>query len=116
MNLSGMGAQLGPGPDAGTGIDPVTGGTITCNPGDVYDPSTGMCSDTSSDAAEYYGTLTLPATPETSSAEDTVVSSSGCPSGQTCTIFSSIPDWITYLGLGVAAYFLFFKKGGGGGF
>ena len=101
-----MGLSLGA---AGEGIDPVTGGTITCNAGDTFDPATCMCYDPSSDAPEYYGTLTLPSTPaSTSAATPVAAATSSCPAGSTCTIISSIPDTYTYLALaGIAAWFVF---------
>ena len=109
-----MGLSLGA---AGSGIDPVTGGTITCNPGDTFDPATAMCYDSSSDAEEYYGTLTLPTTlagTSAASAASAVSSPAVCPSGSTCTYIPGVSDTYVYLGLGIAAYFLFFNKGGHG--
>jgi hypothetical protein len=99
-----MGLSLGA---AGTGIDPVTGGTITCNPGDTFDPATSMCYDSSSDVPEYYGTLTLPAGGSTTTATVSTTPIATCPTGSTCTYINGVPDMFVYIGLGVAAWFLF---------
>jgi hypothetical protein len=105
---------------AGTGIDPVTGGTIACNPGDTFDPTTAMCYDAAVGVGmnEYYGTLTLPAlgsgaltTAVPVVAADWIAadneSPAGCPAGSTCTIISTIPDTTTYIGLAVIGFLLF---------
>jgi hypothetical protein len=96
---------------AGTGMDPATGGTITCNPGDTFDPATAMCYDSAVGVGvnEYYGTLTLPAlgSGALTTAVPVVAAAGSCPVGSTCTIFSTIPDTVTYVGLAALAFLLF---------
>ena len=88
---------------AGQGTDPVTGGTITCNPGDTFDSTTAMCFDPSTDAGEYAGVLTLPVVP-------VAVAATGVTAVATTT-----PDYSTLLlvGLGIAVVMMFGHGGGG---
>lgn len=85
---------------AGEGMDPVTGGTITCGPGDTYDSTTAMCFDSSGDAGEYYGALTLPVVP---------VVATGVVAAATPTDYSTL----ILVGLGIAAVMMFGHGGGG---
>lgn len=79
---------------AGQGMDPVTGGMITCNPGDTFDPTTTLCFDPSGDAGNAYaGALTLPPT----------VAFAGSVSGSTMLL------------VGLAAVAALFLMGHGGG-
>ena len=88
---------------AGQGTDPVTGGTITCNPGDTFDSTTAMCFDPSMDAGEYAGVLTLPVVPVTAAA-----------TGVTA-VATAAPDYSTWLlvGVGIAVVMMFGHGGGG---
>ena len=86
---------------AGTGVDPSTGGMIACNPGDTFDPTTAMRRDNSGDAPEYYGTLTLPPLGAGLSTAVPVVAA------------AATSNTMLYLGLAVAAIFLFKGMGRG---
>ena len=101
---------------AGTGIDPVTGGTITCDTGDTFDPGTAMCYDAAVGIGqnEYAGVLTLPPVPQSALSTAVGVSAAPavCPVGSTCTYIPGVPDTFVYLALAGLAYMMF--KGGGG--
>jgi hypothetical protein len=88
---------------AGQGTDPVTGGTITCNPGDTFDSTTAMCFDPSTDAGEYAGVLTLPVVP-------VAVAATGVAA-----VATAAPDYSTLIlvGLGIAVVMMFGHGGGG---